>query len=140
MKPFRVFRKIIKLTNLDKILYILALLVITSSLVVMHFENEVDTFFDGFWWSMTTITTVGYGDIVITTKIGRITGIILMVYGIILFTLITSTIVTFSIELNRIKRQHDLKEINEKLSNLTSLSKQELENLQTKIKQFLDKE
>jgi voltage-gated potassium channel len=37
---------------------------------------------DGVWWAITTVTTVGYGDVPVTTDGGRIIGICLMITGI----------------------------------------------------------
>lgn len=46
---------------------------------------QVNTWFDALWWGMSTVTTVGYGDIVPMTDEGRISGIFLMLTGLILF-------------------------------------------------------
>jgi hypothetical protein len=50
-----------------------------------HLERDlneaVNTFFDAYWWAVSTITTVGYGDVVPVTFLGKLTGIALMIGG-----------------------------------------------------------
>jgi voltage-gated potassium channel len=50
------------------------------------------SFGDGLWWAMTTITTVGYGDVRPTTGLGRIVGAIVMIVGIGFIALLTGAI------------------------------------------------
>ena len=45
----------------------------------------VDEKMDAIWWAFTTITTVGFGDIVPATLYGRIIGIALMLLGTAIF-------------------------------------------------------
>jgi len=47
---------------------------------------------DSIWWAMTTVTTVGYGDVMATTTLGRIVGIALMIMGIGFVALLTGAI------------------------------------------------
>lgn len=53
-------------------------------------NGRYQSFFDALWWSAATITTVGYGDIVPTTTIGRVVGIFCMVLGISMFGIATA--------------------------------------------------
>ena len=54
-------------------------------LVEAKINPEIGTLMDGIWWSLVTITTVGFGDITPITLLGRIIGAVLMVSG--MFTL-----------------------------------------------------
>ena len=47
---------------------------------------------DALWWGITTLTTVGYGDVYPITPEGRLAGAALMLLGITLFATITGTI------------------------------------------------
>jgi len=42
-------------------------------------------FFDSFWYTLITITTVGYGDIAPESIEGRIAGIFLLLFGVAVF-------------------------------------------------------
>ena len=50
--------------------------------ILKYLEGEIYTFFDGVYWVITTITTVGFGDIVFNSTIGRLYTIFVMLYGV----------------------------------------------------------
>jgi Ion channel len=57
--------------------------------------RRVHSFFDAVWWSSSTITTVGYGDIYPVTAAGRIIGVLTMVVGISTFAIVTAKVAEF---------------------------------------------
>ena len=57
--------------------------------------RRVHSFFDALWWSLSTITTVGYGDIYPITAAGRIIGGFTMIVGISTFALITAKVAEY---------------------------------------------
>jgi len=66
--------------------------------IVYHLEKTVNPkmshFLDALWWGVSTITTVGYGDVVPVTVIGRLIGLALMYTGTVLFISFTGMLVT----------------------------------------------
>ncbi len=46
---------------------------------------NVANYWDAAWWALCTISTVGYGDIVPTTMVGRAIGVFLIVVGVTFF-------------------------------------------------------
>jgi voltage-gated potassium channel len=65
------------------------MLIIFSTTAILHFEvhpdSNIHTAEDAIWWSMATITTVGYGDRYPVTTEGRVLAALLMVAGVGLF-------------------------------------------------------
>ena len=50
------------------------------------------TLLDALWWCIATVTTVGYGDVVPVTSLGRIMAIIYMFFGITLIAVLLAVI------------------------------------------------
>ena len=58
-------------------------------------QGRLTSFFDALWWSTTTITTVGYGDVFPITAVGRLVGGFTMVVGISTFAIVTAKVAEF---------------------------------------------
>ena len=58
-------------------------------------ESSVSSFPDALWWSVVTITTVGYGDVVPVTAAGRAFAMVLMIAGIGIFGGLTANLASF---------------------------------------------
>ncbi len=78
-------------------LRIAALLTVTAIVVAGAAEHALGTgdftsLWDGIWWAVVTVTTVGYGDLYPTTVQGRLIGMVLMFTGIGFLSLLTAAI------------------------------------------------
>ncbi|EME23125.1 potassium channel family protein [Rhodococcus triatomae] len=63
-----------------------------------HPDSSVKSFGEALWWSMTTVTTVGYGDYSPVTTTGRLIAAALMIGGISLIGVVTATIASWIVE------------------------------------------
>ncbi|MCG8403117.1 MAG: NAD-binding protein [Firmicutes bacterium] len=73
-------------SNYKTILIVIFTLVISGSVLIYLIENRVNPQFaglsDGLWWSVVTITTVGYGDKYPVTGWGKLVAFVVMIGGI----------------------------------------------------------
>jgi voltage-gated potassium channel len=80
-----------------------ALLILTSALAITDTERgapgaTIEGLGDGFWWAITTMTTVGYGDQFPVTTAGRFIAAGLMVGGIALLGVVTATLASWMVQ------------------------------------------
>lgn len=67
----------------------LAVFVFVVTAVVFVLEDErnpqIHTYFDALYFTVTTLTTTGFGDITLTDTLGRVLAVVIMVFGVGLF-------------------------------------------------------
>ncbi len=88
---------------LTHVVLAVALLTFVSSVAVLEAERDspdanIVTFGDAVWWSITTMTTVGYGDRFPVTLEGRIVASALMLLGIALLGVVTAAVAAFFVQ------------------------------------------
>jgi voltage-gated potassium channel len=91
-----------RLVNVDFLLIYGIGLVIIGATVVASVEGgegaSIHSFADALWWAVVTITTVGYGDMVPITVVGRAVALVLMLGGIAFFSGMTANLASFLIK------------------------------------------
>ena len=108
---FKVLFKIIINTFALEVLFGLLATMVAGALVLLSFEESFTNFGDALWYCFATVTTIGFGDFVATTMIGRLITVFLGVYGIVAVAVITSIIVNFYNETSGKKDVKELKNI-----------------------------
>jgi voltage-gated potassium channel len=100
--------------SIGAVLFILGLtLTISASLMYMiEGEAQPDAFSSipaAMWWAIETLTTVGYGDLVPTTPLGKIIGGLVTIIGVVAVALFTSVITVSFMDQLRLRREalHD---------------------------------
>ena len=70
--------------------------------VVEH--DNFPTLGSGLWWAVQTVTTVGYGDVVPTSRAGQLVAVLVMLLGISFLTVVTAAITSTFVA--RSRREH----------------------------------
>lgn len=79
------------------------LLIYVASLAVLEAErvdprSDITSFGRAVWWAITTVTTVGYGDLAPVTVTGRVIAVLLMIGGISLVGVVTATLASWIVQ------------------------------------------
>lgn len=83
--------------GLHKIFVSLLVVILVTPIPISLIEPHMHDYFDALWWVIVTATTVGYGDISPVTPIGRVIAVVLMIFGIGLIGIVTSSITSILI-------------------------------------------
>ena len=93
MRRLKMLWHIIQVTGFTRFALSFVTFVFGSGGVLFLVEPAITNYGDGLWYAFVTSTTVGYGDLLAVTLIGRITSVFLTIYGLIFFGCLSAVII-----------------------------------------------
>lgn len=97
---------------------------------------------DALWWSFVTFTTVGYGDVLLKTQLGRTIAVLLMIIGIGIIGVITTSL-TLSIiggrkGFKKTYKDRVIDDVKSMLDNYDQLTSEDIDNIAKILKSLKD--
>ncbi len=128
-------RKLLLQNSLGPTLFGAAIVIVMAGFMIAAIDPGIKTVADGIWWAWVTVTTVGYGDVVPTSNLGRFFAGILILVGLGLFAMITATFTTLFITETE---KEERKRLSKALSRIEHLESK-IESLHSKLDHILNK-
>lgn len=137
MKKLRLLKGVLKRTKANQIIISYLLFFFADALILWLIEPSIETYGDSLWYCFTVFSTIGFGDIIATTFIGRILTVFLSVLTIFVVAIVTGVVVAFNNDVVSMQYKASKAAALDKLENLDKLSKEELQSLSNQIKNIL---
>ena len=135
----RFFFKAFRMVGADKVMSVYVIWFFIAAIPLWLIEPNIHSYADSLWFCFASATSIGYGDIVATTLIGRIIAVILTVYSIAVIVIFTAVVVGYFNEMSKARADESAQKFTDDLEHLSELSKEELDQLSNRIKTFLNK-
>lgn len=115
--------------------------IIAGTMIMYNLESgaensKMKTVLDALWWCIATVTTVGYGDVVPVTSLGRIVAIIYMFFGVTLIAILLAVITNTFYKKRFEKEENEKKE--QDMNYLKSLVRNKLSEIERKQSECIE--
>ena len=123
----RLNRSVVTGRIIPYLIVVMALIMGLSAVAVEVFSpNSFESFGDALWWAATTVTTIGYGDVVPGTNGGRLIAVPVMLAAVATVSLTTAVITASFVGYQQRRLGHD-RERHEELMAILTRIEQKLE-------------
>lgn len=97
----RIIWHILKVTGFVTFLTSFFSFIFIAAGLLFWLEPDFTSYGNSLWYSFVTATTVGYGDLLVTTTLGKIISIILAIYGIFFLGSLSGLVVSYYTEVSK---------------------------------------
>ena len=136
MKRLKLLWIILKRTKATQIILGFVLFLFANAAVIQLVEPNINRYGDALWYCYAVISTAGFGDFVAVTFIGKICSVLLTIYDIFVIAIVSGVVVNFYTQMVEMQRKETLIMFMDKLERLPELSKEELESISKKVREF----
>ena len=139
MRRLRILNFVMKRTHMYPIIMSFLVFTFIDAFVILMAEPGITSYADALWYCYVVMATVGFGDIVAVTFIGRVASVLITVYALFVFAMATGVVVNFHAQLIEIQQKDTIAAFADKMQHLPEMSKEELTHISENVKKFLDK-
>lgn len=127
---------IIKKCNFEKVLAVFAECFFLSALVIFLREPGINSYGDAIWYCFVACTSIGFGDMVAVSALGRIITAFLTIFELILLALLSGVVVSHYLEVIHTREKLSATMFIDKMEHLTELDQNELLEIQEKARKL----
>lgn len=136
MKRLSILKNILIHTKTDKILISFVAFIFASALAIQIVDPNVNTYGDALWYCYAAVTTIGFGDVTVTSPIAKIISVLLSCYAVFVVAIVTGVVVNYYNQIIEMRQKETLAAFVGKMQRLPELSKEELEEMAEKAARF----
>jgi voltage-gated potassium channel len=138
-KRINILWSILKHTQADRLLYSYVAFIFGVAFFILLSEPSIKTYGDALWYCYAVISTAGFGDVVVTSRIAKLLSVALTVYSVLLVAIITGVVVNYYNQIMERRDNETLVAFLDRLEDLDNLSKEEMHELSSQVKHFRDR-
>lgn len=139
MQKLKILRQILVRTRASEMLITYFIFLLIVGFIIVLVEPDIHTYRDALWYCYACVTTIGFGDVIVTTAISKILSVILSIYSVLIIAIVTGVVVNFYNQMIKLRQEGTMAAFMEKLEHLPELSEEELKDLSEKVKEFQNK-
>ncbi len=136
MKKLRILGEILRRTHADKILIGFVIFLFADAAIIWLVEPEITRYVDSLWYCYVALATIGFGDIVAKTLIGRIATVILSLYATLVIAIVTGVVVNYFMQIIELRKKETLTSLMDRLEHLPEMNSDELQEISDRVRHF----
>lgn len=125
-----------RLAGADRLIVGYLVFYFVAAIPIWLLEPDITNYGDSLWFCFASATSIGYGDFIAVTPIGRIIAVVLTFYSMAVLAVSTAVFTSFFSDLARFRADNSARRFLDDLQHLSELSKDELRELSERVRKF----
>ena len=135
-KKWKLLRGVLRKTHTYKIIVALFAVFFLIALIIWLNDPAVHTYRQSIYYCFMIASSVGNGDVIVSTTLARILTMFLSVYSLFAIAIVTGVVVSYYNAYTQMQFKDSIENFTEKLEQLPDLSEDELREISDAVKKF----